>query len=102
MYYSQVSNTYKKYQKIRKSSICFWPIPPGTIIVWNNKEITRLYLEFSSNDGNGNVTGTTFRLVPIKKISFNSYKIRLIDSPSMPITQMSSVKGEGGSFASFF
>ena len=35
--------------------------------VGNNREITSLYLEFSSGDDNDNVAGNSFRIVPITK-----------------------------------
>ena len=36
----------------------------------NNREITSLYLEFSSDDDNDNLAGKNFRLVPITKNQF--------------------------------
>ena len=38
--------------------------------VGNDKQITSLYLEFSSDDDNDNVAGKSFRLVPITKNQF--------------------------------
>ena len=38
--------------------------------VGNNREITTLDLEFSSDDDNANAAGKSFRLVPITKNQF--------------------------------
>ena len=38
--------------------------------VGNNREITSLYLEFSSDDDNDNVAGKSFGSVPITKNQF--------------------------------
>ena len=38
--------------------------------VGNNREITSLYLEFSSDDDNGNIASKSFRLVSITKNHF--------------------------------
>ena len=38
--------------------------------VGNDKQITSLYLEFSSDDDNDNVAGKSFTLVPITKNQF--------------------------------
>ena len=38
--------------------------------VGNNREITTLYFEFSSDDDNANAASKSFRLVPITKNQF--------------------------------